>query len=224
MPVITRSQARIIKESIESSLEQPDYLTSPLPESLTSFSTCLHPTSPTIESLDDCSRTIASTSPLEEHSDHIVSLLPSELKALTSLSDERLNHISIPSLHHDNFVDLPQSESLASTTSNLKFQNSSETVNFPISKYLSLDQSGATQSMALSSHNSAISNISATANDTDEDDFCPGVKVRAQTTQNMMDMDSLFTAIKAHLTDATQQLSGDFRKVVDDNVRFKQEM
>lgn len=38
----------------------------------------------------------------------------------------------------------------------------------------------------------------------------------------MMDMNNLFAAIKAHITDATQQLSGDFKQVVDENTRFKQ--
>jgi vacuolar-type H+-ATPase subunit D/Vma8 len=39
-----------------------------------------------------------------------------------------------------------------------------------------------------------------------------------------MDMNALFAAFKTHLSDATQQLSGDFRQVVDENTRFKQEM
>jgi len=62
---------------------------------------------------------------------------------------------------------------------------------------------------------------------TDDDDNgspYPYAGQRAQATQNLMDMNDLFAAIKTHLSDATQQLSGDFWQIVDDNTRFKQEM
>jgi vacuolar-type H+-ATPase subunit D/Vma8 len=40
----------------------------------------------------------------------------------------------------------------------------------------------------------------------------------------MQDMNNLFESIKHHITNATQQLSGDLQQVVDSNSKFKQEV
>jgi hypothetical protein len=50
------------------------------------------------------------------------------------------------------------------------------------------------------------------------------VDIQIKTTQDIMDMNALFTLIKAHITDATQQLSGDVRHIADNNAKFKQEV
>jgi len=216
MPVITRSQTKLHEESHVLSSNPPDHSTSPVPKSLTSLLSSFHPTSPTIESLDDCSCTVASISQFAVRSDHTVSASPSELIALTSLIDERLNPICIPSHHHDYCLECSTPTSLASTAPNLKFQNSSENIKFQILESSELDVLDVSQSLVIHSHNLEFQNT-FTMDDDDEDVvFDAGAKAHAVTHQAMMDMDTLFTAIKSHLKDTTQQLSGDFQRVIDD--------
>ena len=224
MPVVTRSQTKLHEESRVLSSNPPDHSTSPVPKSLTSLLSSFHPTSPTIESLDDCSCTVASISQFAVRSDHTVSASPSELIASTSLIDERLNPICIPSHHHDYCLECSTPTSLASTAPNLKFQNSSENIKFQILASSELDVLDVSQSLVIHSHNLEFQNTFTMDDDDADVVFDAGAKAHAVTHQAMMDMDTLFMAIKSHLKDTTQQLSGDFQRVIDGNARFKQEM
>ena len=224
MPVVTRSQALIHQEACVLSSNPSNQSMSPVIESSIGDSSSSHPTSPSLESLDDSLCTVASTSLIIWHSDHTVPTSSLELIASTSLIDEHLNHINIPSLYHDHCIQSYPSSSLVSPISNSKFQNSSANIEFQISQCSALDASPVYQSQVLNAHNLEFPK-SFTMNDDDVDaPFDAGAKARAVATQAIVDMDTLFMAIKSHLADTTQQLSGDFKKVIDDNAKFKQEM
>jgi len=105
---------------------------------------------------------------------------------------------------------------LASTAPNLKFQNSSENIKFQILASSELDVLDVSQSLVIPSHNLEFQNTFAMDNDDEDVVFDAGAKARAVTNQAMMDMDTLLTAIKSHLADTTQHLSGDFQRVIDD--------
>jgi len=46
----------------------------------------------------------------------------------------------------------------------------------------------------------------------------------AKTSQDILDMNDLFSLIKNHITEATQQISGDVRNIAENNAKFKQEV
>jgi len=50
-----------------------------------------------------------------------------------------------------------------------------------------------------------------------------GVVLQARTTQDIMDLNALFALLKDHITEATQQLSGEVYHIVDANAKFKQD-
>jgi hypothetical protein len=166
---------------------------------------------------------VALTSLIDERSDHTKSYIPSCLENSTSLIDERSNpYVSDPIIA--SIVDRSVITTAAPCHVSLEFQNNSESERISNSNYLSIDHGQHASSSHLSSHNSVVSNFSTMADDDDDGSSYPYAVQRAQATQNLMDMNDLFAAIKTHLLDTTQQLSGDFRQIVDDNTRFKQEM
>jgi hypothetical protein len=145
------------------------------------------------------------------------------LVASTSLVDERSNpYMSDPIIA--SIVDRSVITTAAPCHVNLEFQNNSELERISNSNYLSIDHGKHASSSHLSSHNSVVSNFSTMVDDDDDGSSYSYAVQRAQATQNLMDMNDLFDAIKTHLSDTTQQLSGDFRRIVDNNTRFKQEM
>jgi hypothetical protein len=109
--------------------------------------------------------------------------------------------------------------------SNLKFPNQSESVQFEILEFGSLGGFEANQSDFSNSHKFSISN-SVTMDDDDgaEDHLRFVTSNHSRVTQKMQDMNNLFESIKHHITNATQQLSGDLQQVVDSNSKFKQEV
>jgi hypothetical protein len=131
-------------------------------------------------------------------SDHTVSASPSELIASTSLIDERLNPICIPSHHHDYCLECSTPTSLASTAPNLKFQNSSENIKFQILASSELDVLDVSQSLVIPSHNLEFQNTFAMDNDDEDVVFDAGAKAHDVTNQAMMDMDTLFT-VSSHI-------------------------
>jgi len=107
----------------------------------------------------------------------------------------------------------------------LKFQNVSELAEFQISKSSSLVTCASDIYPLPTSINSSFSN-SFIMEGEDENPSLPNpdVDIQTKTTQDIMDMNALFTLIKAHITDATQQLSGDVPHIADNNAKFKQEV
>jgi hypothetical protein len=222
MPVITRSQAKSIHQTTSSSSKPSVYLTSPTSESLSIRPIIFHSTSTVNVSSNDYVPLVASTSLIDERSDHTKSYIPSFLEN-SSLIDERSDpNMSDPIIA--SIVDRSVITTAAPCHFNLEFQNNSELERISNSNYLSIDHGKHASSSHLSSHNSVVSNFSTMADDDDDGSSYPYAVQRAQATQNLMDMNDLFAAIKTHLLDTTQQLSGDFRQIVDDNTRFKQEM
>jgi len=221
MPVITRSQAKSIQQTTSSSLEPSVYLTSPTSESLSIQPAIIHSTSTVNVSSNDCVTLVASTSLIDECSDHTESYIPSLIYS-TSLIDERSNpYVSAPNIA--SIVDRSLITTAVPRHVNLKFQNNLESERISNSNSLSIDHGTHDSSPHLSSHNSVVSIFSIMADDDDNGSPYPYAGQRAQATQNLMDMNDLFAAIKTHLSDATQQLSGDFWQIVDDNTRLKQE-
>jgi len=137
-----------------------------------------------------------------------------ELIASTSLIDEHLNHINIPSLYHDHCIQSYPSPSLVSPISNSKLQNSSANIEFQISQCSALDASPVYQSKVLNAHNLEFPK-SFTMNDDDVDaPFDAGAKARAVATQAIVDMDTLFMAIKSHLADTTSSYREILKKLL----------
>jgi hypothetical protein len=222
MPVINRSQAKSVQQTTSSSSEPSVYLTSPTSESLSIQPTIIHSMSTVHVSSNDCVTLVALTSLIDECSDHTESYIPSSLINSTSLIDERSNpYVSDPNIA--SIVDRSLITTAVPRHVNLKFQNNSESERISNSNSLSINHGTHDSSPHLSSHNSVVSNFSIMADDDDDGSPYPYAGQRAQATQNLMDMNDLFAAIKTHLSDATQQLSGDFRQIVDDNTRLKQE-
>jgi hypothetical protein len=82
-----------------------------------------------------------------------------------------------------------------------------------------------TQSVFPNSHNLSVSNTETMDDDegtTAHLEFITSAHSRVN--QDMQDMNVLFESIKHHITNATQQLSGDFQRVVESNSKFKQEV
>jgi hypothetical protein len=173
--------------------------------------------------LNDCKPLVASTSLIDERLNHTKSYVPSSVLTLTSLIDECSNNI-VSDTHHVPIVDVLKPSMDVPFQCNLKFQNILESDNISISNLSSLGQCTDTNSPHLSSHNSFVSKFSNMGDYGDDGSPYPNAAQRAQATQNLMDIYALFAAIKSHISDATQQLSGDFRQVIDENTRFKQEM
>jgi hypothetical protein len=109
--------------------------------------------------------------------------------------------------------------------SNLKLSNQSESVQFEILEFGSFGGFETTQSDFSNSHKFSISN-SVTMDDDDgaEAHLRFVTSTQSRVTKDMQDMNTMFESIKHHITNATQQLSGDFKQVVDSNSKFKQEV
>ena len=60
--------------------------------------------------------------------------------------------------------------------------------------------------------------------DCDNSSNHPNASIHSRTTQDMMDMSSLFTSITAHITSETQKISGDFKQVIKAHDDFKKEV
>jgi hypothetical protein len=220
MPVTTRSQYRTLQQTSYLS-DQPEILTSFVNESLTSGSSVVHLTSPATESLSVSLFSNDSTSLSFERSNNIAAplQLPPTIPASTSLNTERLDHDIVSSMSSPMDTDLPLLSSLPHFP--LEFQYLSESHQFEISKTVSLENfENCPHSEFISAH-SISKNTFLMAEEGEESKFLSSnAAMRAQVNQDITDMNSLFASIKAHLSDATQQLSGDFRWVKIENDQF----
>ncbi len=116
------------------------------------------------------------------------------------------------SLSHDN-----QSSSL--DQANLK--SASE---FVISNFSNFQNLESSMGLPLKSHNSSVSDFSI-MDDDESAEYLSKQKARfAKTSQDLLDMNSLFESIKVHLTNVTEKLSTDFHQVVETNNDFKKEV
>jgi hypothetical protein len=223
MPVITRLQSRLYSLSTTSVNTFTEHSTSSS-ESLHVYSTSCHSTSSSYESLTGLLQPTLVTSSSVERSESIalqstsVALSTSPSRPSKCYSDLSLCPLS---------SDCIQSSSMSSSVniSNLKFPNQSESVQFEILEFGSLGGFEANQSDFSNSHKFSISN-SVTMDDDDgaEDHLRFVTSNHSRVTQKMQDMNNLFESIKHHITNATQQLSGDLQQVVDSNSKFKQEV
>jgi len=138
--------------------------------------------------------------------------LPPTIPASTSLNTERLDHDIVSSMSSPMDTNLPLSSSLPHFP--LEFQYLSESHQFEISKTVSLENFENCPHSGFISAHSISKNTFLMEEEGEESKFLSSnAAMRAQVNQDITDMNSLFASIKAHLSDATQQLSGDFRWV-----------
>ncbi len=219
MPVFTRAQTRRQSNNSSTSIK-PVCSTSSLVESLNTTILPEHLTSPVFESLDANPSLVASTSLPHGRLDHIMTDSSFLTIASTSSTPECLN----------NNVDLPAStenSQLSSSLdpSSLKFQNNFELSDFQIINSLSLVNCESDTYLFPSIINSTFSNNFIMEEDVEHPSL-PNLNTAcySKTSQDILDMNDLFSLIKNHITEATQQISGDVRNIAENNAKFKQEV
>jgi len=144
------------------------------------------------------------------------------IPASTSLINERLDHDIVSSLSPPTVISLP----LPSSPHHIhrEFQNFSES-KLEILKSTSFENfENCTIPKSSIAHYISKQPITM-EDDGDESGYLrSNAAMRAQVNQDIMDMNTLFNSIKAHLSDVTQQLSGDFRQVKLEHDQFRSEM
>ncbi len=184
MPVTTRSQARTSTSSSLTPLKSSTFPTSsdqPLESELSSFIPIITSTNLITESLSIPGQpSLTSTSLPLEHSNK--SQLDTPIIYPTSLS-------------HDN-----QSSSLDQAI--LKSESEFEISNF--SNFQNLESS---MGLPLKSHNSSVSDFSIMDDDESAEYLSQTKACYAKTSQDLLDMNSLFESIKVHLTNVTEKVN-----------------